>query len=53
MRRLAAHKYGLQFADVNMTSQQSSQQLDILMIMRRLNVFTQHYTYNLNMQVRS
>jgi uncharacterized membrane protein YoaT (DUF817 family) len=51
MRRTAAAVYRLPMADVRLGAQPAQHTLDVLMIMRRLNVFAQHYTYNLNWQV--
>lgn len=50
MRHLAQLTYGLNLLDVRLYAQPHTHTLDVLMIMRRLNVFTQHYAYNLNMQ---
>ena len=44
-------RYSLTLVDPHIRAQPLTHSLDMLMIMRRMNVFTQHYAYNLNMQV--
>ncbi|XP_019764988.1 WASH complex subunit 4 isoform X2 [Dendroctonus ponderosae] len=51
MRRLAVLQYGLQTVDDDLPMQTLDQGLDVLEIMRNINVFVQKYLYNLNTQI--
>lgn len=51
MRRLASLQYGLNSVDSNLPMQTLEQGLDVLEIMRNINVFVGKYLYNLNNQV--
>ncbi|XP_019865702.2 WASH complex subunit 4 [Aethina tumida] len=51
MRRLALLQYGLETVDDNLPMQTLEQGLDVLEIMRNINVFVSKYLYNLNTQV--
>ncbi|CAH0562284.1 unnamed protein product [Brassicogethes aeneus] len=51
MRRLALLQYGLDTVDDNLPMQTLEQGLDVLEIMRNINVFVSKYLYNLNTQV--
>ncbi|KAF7268514.1 hypothetical protein GWI33_018392 [Rhynchophorus ferrugineus] len=51
MRRLALFQYGLESVDDDLPMQTLDQGLDVLEIMRNINVFVQKYLYNLNTQV--
>ncbi|KAJ8941034.1 hypothetical protein NQ318_015510 [Aromia moschata] len=51
MRRLAYMQYGLETVDDNLPMQTLEQGLDVLEIMRNINVFVSKYLYNLNSQV--
>lgn len=49
--RLAVLQYGLQTVDDDLPMQTLDQGLDVLEIMRNINVFVQKYLYNLNTQI--
>jgi WASH complex subunit 7 len=51
MRRLARLQYGLETVEDNLPMQTLEQGLDVLEIMRNINVFVGKYLYNLNNQV--
>ncbi|GAB6032534.1 hypothetical protein CHUAL_011427 [Chamberlinius hualienensis] len=51
MRNLAYQKYGLIIVDDHLPSQTLEQGLDVLEIMRNINVFVVKYLYNLNNQI--
>ncbi|XP_056631164.1 WASH complex subunit 4 [Diorhabda sublineata] len=51
MRRLAYLQYGLETIDDNLPIQTLEQGLDVLEIMRNINIFASKYLYNLNSQV--
>ncbi|XP_023014098.2 strumpellin and WASH-interacting protein [Leptinotarsa decemlineata] len=51
MRRLANMQYGLDTVDDNLPMQTLEQGLDVLEIMRNINVFVSNYLYNLNSQI--
>ncbi|XP_018567265.1 WASH complex subunit 4 isoform X2 [Anoplophora glabripennis] len=51
MRRLAYNQYGLETVDDNLPMQTLEQGLDVLEIMRNINIFVSKYLYNLNNQV--
>eukprot|EP00039_Didymoeca_costata_P001169 m.50316 g.50316 ORF g.50316 m.50316 type:complete len:1190 (+) comp10662_c0_seq1:292-3861(+) len=51
MRNLASQKYGLDMQEVYLPSQTLEQGLDVLVIMRNINVFVAEYMYNLNNQI--
>lgn len=51
MRRLAVLQYGLKTVEDNLPVQTLEQGLDVLEIMRNINVFVAKYMYNLNNQV--
>ncbi|KRT79891.1 hypothetical protein AMK59_7525 [Oryctes borbonicus] len=51
MRRLASLQYGLNIIDSSLPMQTLEQGLDVLEIMRNINVFVGKYLYNLNNQV--
>lgn len=51
MRKLANFQYGLETVDDDLPMQTLDQGLDVLEIMRNINVFVQKYLYNLNTQV--
>ncbi|KAJ8910819.1 hypothetical protein NQ315_004679, partial [Exocentrus adspersus] len=51
MRRLAFMQYGLDTVNDNLPMQTLEQGLDVLEIMRNINVFVSKYLYNLNSQV--
>ncbi|CAG0879275.1 unnamed protein product, partial [Cyprideis torosa] len=50
MRTLAYHKYGLGTVDPQLPSQTLEQGLDVLEIMRNIQIFVAKYAYNLNCQ---
>ncbi|KAF6036065.1 KIAA1033 [Bugula neritina] len=52
MRHVATQKYGLQLTESHLPSQTLEQGLDVLEIMRNIQVFVSKYSYNLNNQVR-
>ena len=51
MRALARYKYDAQTVDDHLPAQTLEQGLDILEIMRNINVFVSRYLYNLNNQI--
>lgn len=51
MRHMATHKYGLHLMESHLPSQTLEQGLDVLEIMRNIQVFVSKYNYNLNNQV--
>ena len=51
MRHVATHKYGLVLTESHLPSQTLEQGLDVLEIMRNIQVFVSKYNYNLNNQV--
>jgi WASH complex subunit 7 len=51
MRNLALAKYGLELQPVHLPGQTLEQGVDILIIMRKIHVFTSGYSYNLNNQL--
>lgn len=51
MRNLALAKYGLELQPVHLPGQTLEQGVDILIIMRKIHVFTSGYSYNLNNQI--
>lgn len=51
MRRLAHIEYGLETIDDSLPMQTLEQGLDVLQIMRNINIFVNKYMYNLNSQV--
>ncbi|XP_044764720.1 WASH complex subunit 4 isoform X2 [Coccinella septempunctata] len=51
MRRLASLQYNLETIEDNLPMQRIEQGLDVLEIMRNINVFVSKYLYNLNSQV--
>ena len=51
MRHVATQKYGLQLTESHLPSQTLEQGLDVLEIMRNIQVFVSKYNYNLNNQV--
>lgn len=51
MRRLAYLQYGLDTIDDNLPIQTLEQGLDVLEIMRNINIFVSKYLYNMNSQV--
>ncbi|XP_066158380.1 WASH complex subunit 4 isoform X1 [Euwallacea fornicatus] len=51
MRRLALLQYNLETVDDDLPMQTLDQGLDVLEIMRNINVFVQKYLYNLNTQI--
>ncbi|XP_050314491.1 WASH complex subunit 4 isoform X2 [Anthonomus grandis grandis] len=51
MRRLATLQYGVETIDDELPMQTLDQGLDVLEIMRNINVFVQKYLYNLNTQI--
>eukprot|EP00727_Mastigamoeba_balamuthi_P006130 m51a1_g2136 hypothetical protein (1117) ;mRNA; f:1715146-1719480 len=51
MRNLARTKYGLTMTEVHLPAQTIEQGLDVLEIMRNIDVFVSKYHYNLNNQV--
>ncbi|UYV81128.1 KIAA1033 [Cordylochernes scorpioides] len=51
MRSLARHKYGLETVEAHLPSQTLDQGLDVLEIMRNIDVFVAKYLYNLNNQI--
>ncbi|XP_022901254.1 WASH complex subunit 4 [Onthophagus taurus] len=51
MRRLAYLQYGLEAVESNLPMQTLEQGLDVLEIMRNINIFVSRYLYNLNNQV--
>lgn len=51
MRRLACLQYNLETVEDNLPMQTLEQGLDVLEIMRNINVFVGKYLYNLNNQV--
>lgn len=51
MRLLAKHRYGLVISDSHLPSMKVDQGLDLLAVIRKLNVFVSHYSYDLNEQV--
>jgi len=51
MRNLALAKYGLNLQPVHLPGQTLEQGVDILIIMRKIHVFTSGYSYNLNNQI--
>lgn len=51
MRNLALAKYGLDLQPVHLPGQTLEQGVDILIIMRKIHVFTSGYSYNLNNQI--
>jgi WASH complex subunit 7 len=51
MRNLAHAKYGLELQPVHLPGQTLEQGVDILIIMRKIHVFTSGYAYNLNNQI--
>ncbi|XP_063238126.1 WASH complex subunit 4 isoform X2 [Bacillus rossius redtenbacheri] len=51
MRSLAQHKFGLRTVEDHLPSQTLEQGLDVLEIMRNINIFVSKYLYNLNNQI--
>ncbi|TMS34906.1 hypothetical protein L596_002405 [Steinernema carpocapsae] len=51
MRLLAAEKYGLILCDSRLPFQRIDQGLDIIFVMRNIQMFVANYNYNLNQQV--
>ncbi len=51
MRSLADHKYGASTADDHLPAQTLEQGVDVLEIMRNIDVFVCRYLYNLNNQI--
>jgi len=51
MRNLALAKYGLELQPVHLPGQTLEQGVDILIIMRKIHIFTSGYSYNLNNQI--
>ncbi|KAH7727403.1 hypothetical protein AAVH_05063 [Aphelenchoides avenae] len=51
MRLLAKHRYGLVISDSHLPSMKVDQGLDLLAVIRKLNVFVSHYSYDLNEQM--
>ena len=51
MRQLARQKYGIEMTEPHLPSQTLEQGLDVLEIMRNIQVFVQDYYYNLNNQI--
>jgi len=53
MKNVATQKYGLHLTESHLPSQTLEQGLDVLEIMRNIQVFVSRYNYNLNNQVGS
>ena len=51
MRQLARQKYGIEMTEPHLPSQTLEQGLDVLVIMRNIQVFVRDYYYNLNNQI--
>uniref|UniRef100_A0A7E4VJA4 Rif1_N domain-containing protein n=1 Tax=Panagrellus redivivus TaxID=6233 RepID=A0A7E4VJA4_PANRE len=51
MRQLAAHRYGLHFAENKLPYMTVDQGLDVLMIIRNIQVFVANFNYDINEQI--